>query len=188
MTATSAPFGIRPAYKPGGVITPVRRTLNPATAAAIGKGDPIVMGTDGFITKAVSNSGRCDGIFHGCEYVDATGKPQLSPNWPADTGATEVVCWVVEDGEVIYEAQADGSIARTDIGSVISFNAGTINALTGLTTANLALATIATTAGAGKHFQIYDVKPQEDNAFGDAFTIVYVKLALSSFNASLLAQ
>jgi hypothetical protein len=188
MTATSAPFGIRPAYKPGGVITPVRRTLNAASAAAIGKGDPIVMGTDGFIVKATANSGRCDGIFHGCEYIDATGKPQLSPNWPADTGATEVVCWVVEDAEVIYEAQADASLARTDIGSVISFNAGTINALTGLSTADLDVATLATTAGAGKHFLIYDIKPQEDNAFGDAFPIVYVKLALTSFSSSLIAQ
>jgi hypothetical protein len=186
MTATAAYFGFRPAYHPSGILRPSKRELNPASAAAIYKGDPIVIGTDGYITIAAANSGKVDGIFHGCEYIDATGKPCVSPYWPALTTATDVVAWVFDDPNAIYEAQCDAAANRTDIGSHLSFNVGTPSTLTGLSGASLDIGTLSTTVE--NQFTIIELAPIVGNAWADSYTIVRVKLGNAVFGLAPQAQ
>ena len=186
MTATSTPFGFRPAYHPSGILRPSKRELNAASAAAIYRGDPIVLGTDGYITIAAASSGKVDGIFHGCEYIDGTGKPCVSPYWPADTAATNVVAWVFDDPNAIYEVQANGAISRTDIGSQTDFVVGTPSALTGRSGAQLDTASLSTTVE--NHFVLVDRAPYEGNAWGDSYTIVRVKLGNAVFGLAPQAQ
>jgi len=180
MTTTAAAFGLRPVYHPSGVIRPVRRTIAPAYTTAIYKGDPVLLVAAG-TELAVSNSGRADGVFVGCEYKDSTGKPHVSPYWPGTASCTDIVAYVIEDPDVVFEIQATGVIALTDIGSHagVSTAVGTGSVYTGLSLASLLQSSLSTSTE--NQFVIYDIAPGEDNAWGDAYTIVRVKLAAQAF-------
>ena len=180
MTTTAAAFGLRPSYHPSGVIRPVRRTIDPAYTTAIYKGDLVLIVAAG-INLAASNSGRGDGVFIGCEYIDPTGKPQVSAYWPGTAGCTEIVAYVIEDPDVVFEVQATGAIALTDIGSHagISTANGTGSTATGLSLASLLQSSISTSTE--NQLVVVDIVPRDDNAWGDAFTIVRVKLGRQAF-------
>ena len=180
MTTTAAAFGFNPAYHPSGVIRPTRRPIAAAYTTAIYKGDPILFVAAG-IELAVSNSGRADGIFIGCEYTDSTGKRNVSPFWPGTASCTEIVAYVVDDPDVVFEVQATGVVALTDIGSHagVSTTVGTGSAYTGMSLATLLQSSISTSTEG--QFVIVDLAPREDNAWGDTYTIVRVKMAKSAF-------
>jgi len=180
MTATSAAFGLRPVYHPSGVIRPVRRTIAAAYTTAIYKGDPVLYVAAG-IELAVTDSGAVHGVFAGCEYIDAQGKPQVSPYWPGTASCTNIVAYVIEDPDVVFEIQADGVIALTDIGSHagVSATLGTGSTATGLSLAALKQSSLS--ASTENQLAVYDIAPREDNAWGDAYTIVRVKIAKAAF-------
>jgi hypothetical protein len=180
MTATAAGFGLRPSYHPSGVIRPVRRVIAPAYTTAIYKGDLVLIVAAG-IELAASNSGRGDGVFVGCEYTDSTGKRHVSPYWPGTASCTDIVAWVIEDPDAIFDVQATGAVALTDIGSHagISTANGTGSAFTGLSLGTLLQSSISTTTE--NQLVIVDLVPQEDNAWGDAYTLVRVKLGRQAF-------
>lgn len=187
MTATSAPFGLRPAmHGSGGIIRPSRRTIDTAYSTALYKGAPVLIDASGNLNIAVANSGRIDGVFIGCEYTDSTGKRNVSNFWPGTSGNTDIVAWVIDDPNVIFEVQANGSLAATTLagGYGVSASPGSGSAQTGLSTASLDTATAGTS---GKQLIIVDLAAAEDNAWGDSFTIVRVKLANSVFAGAVTA-
>ena len=181
MTTTAAAFGLRPSYHPSGVIRPVRRPILPAYTTAIYKGDLVVFAANGSVELAASNSGRGDGVFIGCEYTDPTGKRNVSPYWPGTASCTDIVCYVIEDPDVLFDVQATASVALSDIGSHagISTANGTGSTQTGLSLGSLLASSISTTTE--NQLVIVDIVPAEDNAWGDAFTIVRVKLGKQAF-------
>jgi len=185
MTATAAPFGLRPAMNSsGGINRPIRRAIDPANTTPIYKGSAVQINVaDGFVSLATAgvpsgSTNQVDGVFIGCEYIDATGKYNVSPYWPGTTGCTNIVAWVLEDPTAIFEVQAAGSIAQSAIGNGINLSAspGTGSAQTGLSTA-----TVATAITGAAQFVIVDVAQSEDNTWGDAFTIIRVKLAATKY-------
>ena len=185
MTATAAPFGLRPAmHGVGGINRPIRRSIDPANTTAIYKGTPVQINiADGFVALATAgvpsgSTNQVDGVFVGCEYYDATGKYNVSSFWPGVTGCTNIVAWVIEDPGVVFEGQAAGSIAQSAIGNGINLSAspGTGSTQTGVSTA-----TLATAITGAAQFVIVDVAQSEDNTWGDAFTIIRVKLAASKY-------
>lgn len=188
MPAASAPFGFRPAYSPTGFDRAKRYPIAAAYATAILKGQPVILATNGTITAGTAAADLL-GIFAGCEYVDATGKPNVSPNWPAAqavlTGTTPFA-WVYDDPENVYEVQADGSLAATSVGD----QADVSNAAAGSTVTGQSQATLsATLAGAGvqAQFRIVGLALNQDNAWGDLFTVVQVKIARHQFVANKVA-
>ena len=180
MTTSLAAFGLRPSYHPSGVIRPVRRVIDPAYTTAIYKGDLVLIVAAG-INLAASDSGRGDGVFVGCEYTDSTGKRHVSPYWPGTASCTDIVAWVIEDPDAIFEVQADGAVALTDIGSHagISSTNGTGSTATGLSLGALKQSSISTTTE--NQLVVVDIVPREDNAWGDTYTIVRVKLGKQAF-------
>jgi hypothetical protein len=185
MSATSAPFGFRPTYHPTGMDRAKRYTIASAYGTAILKNQPVILNANGTVTAGTAAADLL-GVFAGCEYTDATGKRNVSPNWPAGTVATDIWAWVYDDPTDVFEVQADGSLAATCIGD----QADVSNAAAGSTSTGLSAATLsATLAGAGvqAQFRIVGIAPYVDNAAGDAFTIAQVQIARHQFVSNKVA-
>lgn len=188
MSTTLAPFGFRPAYHPTGLDRAKKYTIAGGYASVIYKGMPVVLNTDGTINQGAAAADLL-GVFAGVEYVDSTGKPTVSNYWPAGQTIltnTVPVAWVYDDPGIVYEVQADGSIAQTAIGD----QADVSNVTNGSTLTGLSQATLSATlkgAGVQGQFRIVGFGQQVDNTPGDAYTIVQVQLARSQYIANKVA-
>jgi hypothetical protein len=182
MASVSSPFGLRPAYhRAGGTIRPKERPIAAAYGTALYAGAPVTLNTSGSLE--IAGAGNDDfilGVFMGVEYTEATGNRKVTNVWPgAVSGATDIKAYVVEDPEVVYEIQANGSVAATAVGEQAQVvNPGAGSTVTGLSTAALAQSTLGTTA---RQLQVIDIAPGPGNAAGDAFTNVHVIIAQHRF-------
>ncbi len=185
MSAALNPFGFRPAFHPSGLDRAKAYTIAAAYATAINKFQPVILNTNGTVTAGTAAADLL-GVFAGVQYVDATGRPQFSFSWPTGgvTGATNIIAWVWDDPNVVYEVQADGSIPQTAIGDQADIT-NVSNQSLGLSTCTLS----STLAGAGVQAQwrIVGFGQQLDNTPGDAFTIVQVQLARHQYVANKVA-
>src|SRR5512138_229807 len=106
MSATAAPFGLRPAYNPTGLDRAKKYTIASAYGTAIFKGDPVILNTNGTITIGTAAADLL-GVFAGCEYTDAgTGKRVVSDYWPAAqavAAGSETYAWVYDDPNNVYD-------------------------------------------------------------------------------------
>ena len=96
------------------------------------------------------------------------------------------MAYFYNDPNIVYEIQADGSLAQSSIGDMADLS----NTTAGSTTTGLSQCTLSTTlAGAGNSAQmlIRDLAPYPDNEWGDAYTIVRVTINESQVNASVNA-
>lgn len=189
MSATSAPFGLRAAYSQDGVAGyPRLYAITGAYGSVIYKGMPTILNTNGTIVQGTAAADWL-GMFAGCEYIDATGKPNESNFWPAAQtilSGTVVKAYVYDDPMTIFEIQADGSVAQTAIGDQGDFtNVTAGSSLTGLSQATFA----SSLAGAGVQAQmrIVGFGLALDNAVADAFTVVQVQNARHQYSANKVA-
>ncbi len=175
MSTTSQPFGLRPAYSPSGVVRPTAYELASGYAANILQNQPVKIGTDGTI-QAAAIGDRFIGTFQGVEFTDSDGRRRVSNKWTASTAASDIVAYVTLDPTIVYEIQANGSIAVTDIGKQADFTTITAGStVTGLSALMLDQATLTDSGNAS--LRIIDVAPGPDNIFGDSFTIVQVQIS-----------
>ena len=192
MSATNAPFGLRPAFHPSGLdraqalangIQAVSTTGNVSAgyATTILKGQPVKMDTGGYIVVAGASDPFL-GAFAGVEWTDATGRRRVSNFWPANESfqVGSVVAYFYSDPQIVYEIQTDGTLPQTSIGDEFDFS----NVTAGSTTTGLSQATLSITpAGAGNTavMRIVDLAPYPDNAWGDPFVIVRAQIAEYQF-------
>lgn len=183
MSAVLAPFGFRPAYNPIGLERAKKYTIAGAYATAIYSGMPCILNTNGTVTAGTAAADLL-GIFWGCEYIDATGKPNVSTFWPASQAilsGSVPTAWVYDDPNNVYEVQSDGSVAQTAIGDQADVTNVSANG-NGRSQATLASALAG--AGVQGQFRIIGFGQSLDNTPGDAFTIVQVQLARSQYIAN----
>ena len=196
MSDTSAPYGFRPIRHPSGCIQARPYTIASGYAVNLFEGDPVKLVTAGTIQLATSDGTRTGttdtvdvlGVLAGVEYVDSTGKPNISNYWPTGQVATEIVAWVYDDPETEYAVQADGSIAATAIGDQADFVGFT--APGGSTQTGRSLAQLdATLVGAGTQaqFRIIQLFDAVNNEWGDSFTDVIVQIAEHTYVAEKAA-
>src|ERR1035437_5509213 len=120
MGTSAAPFGVRAVYHPSGIIR--TRTLTGMTsipASACYKGDLIKLTGDAYVASVITANDAAYGIFDGCRYWDATGKPTYSPYWPASLSGVTNIEWYVIPFDPLLECEiqgATGSWAVTAIG------------------------------------------------------------------------
>ena len=179
MSATNAPFGLRPAYHPSG--------LDRATALADGilstystdilKGQPVKMATTGVIQVAAAGDAFL-GAFSGVEFTDTTGRRRVSNYWPANTAYQTGSCiaYYYDDPNIVYEIQGDGSMTQNMVGAESDLS----NTTAGSTTTGLSQCTISTSvvaAGSSAQMRIINLAPYPGNAWGDSFTIVRATVA-----------
>ena len=196
MSATYAPFGLKPVYHPSGIIRSLNYTGAYSTSAVFYSGTPVSLDeatTAGTSTLVVASNTptanmRLAGVFGGVEYTDASGRRTVS-KWfgPALGTATDVVMWIFMDPEIVYEIQANGSIANTQVGQEFNFTAvtsGQIIGNGGLGTSTAALDPTAVAVGTQAQMQVTGLGREINNAWGDTATVVQVKLANDVFVAA----
>ena len=196
MSATNAPFGLRPAFHPSGLdrAQALAGGIVSGYASNILKGQPVVYGTTAnSITIGpigiAANTGAWTGAFAGVQWTDTTGRARISNYWPASTAYTAGTCvaYFYNDQNIVYEIQADATMAQTTIGNEYNFS----NIAAGSTTTGLSQATLGASTAVGNGVQgqmrVVDLAPYVDNAWGDAYTIVRVVCANSQFFGAVTA-
>ncbi len=186
MSAVNAPFGFRPAYQPIGLDRAKKYAVASGYGTAMYKGQPCILNTNGTVTVGTAAADLL-GILAGFEYVDATGKPNVSTFWPAGQtvqSGTTPIAWVYDDVTNVYEVQADGPVAQTAVGDQADVSNVGANG-NGLSQCTLS----ASLAGAGvqAQFRIVGFSQAVDNVPGDAFTVVQVQLARSQYVSNKVA-
>ena len=179
MSATSNPYGFAPTKHPSGQTHARLYTIATGYATAIYKGQPVILNTNGTITAGTAAADIL-GVFAGCEYVDANGKPTVSNNWPASQTATNIKAYVWDDPLTEYSVQADGSVAQTAIGDQCDVSNATANG-NGMSQATATSALAG--AGSQGQFRIIAIDPAIDNAVGDAYTKIIVAIARHQYVA-----
>lgn len=181
MSATNAPFGLRPAFHPSGLDR--AQALANGIASGYGsnilKGQPVKYVTGGTIQPAAAGDAFV-GAFDGVEWTDTTGRRRVSNYWPASTAGTAIVAYFYADQNIVYEIQSDGTLAQSSIGDEADLS----NTTAGSTTTGLSQCTLSTTlAGAGNSAQmrILDIAPYPDNAWGDDYVIVRANISEYQF-------
>lgn len=177
MSATLAPMGLVPTRHPSGVI----RVENQVDGILSGygtnlfTGTPVKRFTDGTINATgTAAADPCLGVFQGCEF-SAASKRFVLPYFPAGQtyDAGTMIAKYTADPEIIYEGQSSGSLLAVNIGEGINLaNASQGSTFTGFSTQALGAATGATAAT----FTIWNLSQYDDNAWGDAFTKVLVRI------------
>ena len=187
MATTATPYGFKPLNHVGG--TPYAGAVRHIKIAS-GFGTNIfngsivnivAAGTIEVVTDIGSNADQFPagviGVFVGCTYTDPTSKNKtFSNHWPTGTVASDAMAYVVDDPQVLFQVQADATVAQTALGAnaplaaVQSTSTGdttTGNSTTALDADEVTTATVA--------FRIVDFVESPDSTVGDAFTDVIVK-------------
>jgi hypothetical protein len=155
--------------------------------SSISNGTIVPSATPG--NSAASDGYQVAGAFAGVEWTDTTGRRRVSNYWPANTAFTTGSCvaYFYNDQNIVYEIQADGSMAQTTVGNEYNFS----NITAGSTTTGLSQCTLATastrTNGTQGQMRVVDLGQQVDNAWGDSYTIVRVTLPYVGFVAATTA-
>jgi hypothetical protein len=192
MASTATPYGLRPVKRADGMPyagATSQYLIDPAGEATnIFNGQVVHIGADGYI--ALSTATGADGttnalptgttltgsigVFVGCEYINAQGQLIFSQYYPSGYAAptgTSIKAYVVDDPNVLFQAQLDGTIDQSDIGANTFFAAAqstsTGSTATGNSTSALDATTVTTTAA----FRIVSVV----GSIGDAYPDVLVK-------------
>ena len=180
MSATSAPFGMRPAFFPTGLerAQALANGITSGYGTDILKGQPVKYIAGSGVIEPVTGTEAFSGAFAGVEWTDTTGRRRVSNYWPANTAyqTGSCVAYFYNDPNIVYEIQADGSVAQTAIGLDANFTNLTAGSnVTGLSQATLNHTPEAT--GTQGQVQILDIAPYPGNDWDDNFTIVRVQVA-----------
>ena len=113
------------------------------------------------------------GVFVGCEYVNAQGQVINSQYYPSGTAnGGDIKAYVVDDTNVLFQVQMDGTIDQSDIGANTFFAAAQSTSTGSTRTGNSTSAVESTTVTTSAAFRIVAaVSP-----IGDAFPDVLVKI------------
>ena len=196
MSSTSAPFGFRPSFHNSGQMRPKAYTIASTYAANIFSGDPVKLTDNGVIQLGTSDgtrSGTTDGIallgiFAGCQYLDASGKPTIGPFWPTGTTATEIVAWVYDDPETLFDVQYTNpgtpgtDTVQTAVGEECDWTVASPggSTRTGLSTAQLSV--IQATSG---QFQITGFAHDINDSLTDAYVVATVRINEHHYKAAV---
>ncbi len=89
------------------------------------------------------------GVFNGCTYTDpTTNEPVFSNYYPASTAAADIIAFIIDDSNVVFEIQADDTFPVADLlgnFDIVYTNSGSTS--TGISGAELDVTTGAATAG-----------------------------------------
>jgi len=194
MSSTSAPFGFRPSYHNSGQMRPKAYVIASTYAANIFSGDPVKLTDNGVIQLGTSDgtrSGTTDGIallgiFAGCQYLDASGKPTISPFWPGGTTGTEIVAWVYDDPETLFDVQytnpSAGTTVQTAVGEEFDWTVASPGGSTQTGLSNCQIGVIQATSG---QFQMTGFANNINDSLTDAFVVVTVRVNEHHYKAAV---
>tara|TARA_R110000868_G_scaffold202617_2_gene450327 strand:+ start:85 stop:627 length:543 start_codon:yes stop_codon:yes gene_type:complete len=166
---------------------PKAYVITSAYAVSIFSGDPVKLTSDGVIQLGTSDgtrSGTTDGvtllgILAGVEYLDATGKPTISPFWPGGTTGTNITAWVYDDPETLFDVQyANPGTPGTDsvqtaVGAQCDFRVASPG---GSTSTGISSTYLTATVATSGQFQITGFAFLVTDSLTDAYVNVTVRL------------
>lgn len=111
------------------------------------QGDLVIPVTGGGIERATANtSNAVVGVFNGCFYTDpTTQKPTFSNFYPGTVNASDIIAMVVDGPDTVYEVKSNASFAVADLFRNYSITNTTGSTKTGISYAQLDVATSGTT-------------------------------------------
>ena len=103
------------------------------------------------------------GVFNGVQYTDPTTKEQVYSNYyPASTNASDLIAFVIDDPNVVYEVQADAAFPVADIfGNFDIVYTSSGSTVTGISGAELEVSTGAT--GTSLPIKAIDISEDPEN-------------------------
>ena len=185
MPSSATPYGAMPqaGLSCNGSFTGKVRHIKIASAydTAIFYGDFVKLVAAGTVEKDEGTTSMTPvGIFVGCKYTDPNSKNlTFNQQWVADTSASDAVAYVMDDPNILFQMQCDGTAAQTVLGSncAVTQTAGSTSIGTSKNTVDIS--TTATTNTLP--LRIIDFIDGPNSAVGDSYTDVIVK-----FNAGHL--
>jgi hypothetical protein len=165
MANTNAPFGLRPIkHVAGGQIRTSEYSIASAYGTSIYTGDVVELtGTGRNVEKAAAANVDNIGVFAGCRYVNSKGEQVFSQYWPASTTATDIVAFVYDDPNLVFECQADGAVAA-EMQLLVDWNVGTGSTTTGQS--GLYAVVSGTSATTGGSLRVMGLIDRPGNAYG----------------------
>ena len=168
MANKDASFGMRPVKMMGGSpwtggTSRYRIAANYGTA--IYTGDMVMQVTGGTVEiHADGGTVPIVGVFMGCQYTDPTsGEQVFSAYYPASTNASDIIDFIVDDPNVVFEIQADDTFPIADLfGNFDIVYTNSSSTQSGLSGAELDVTTGATTAGLP--LKAIDISEDPDNS------------------------
>jgi hypothetical protein len=187
MSSTSAPFGFRASFHNSGQMRPKAYTVASTYAANIFSGDPVKLTDAGVIQLGTSDGtrdGTTDGIsllgiFAGCQYLDASGKPTISPFWPSGTTGTEITAWVYDDPETLFDVQYTnpGTPGTTTVQTAVGEECDwTVASPGGSTRTGLSSTQIGVIQATSGQFQITGFGYSINDSLTDAYVVATVRI------------
>jgi hypothetical protein len=122
VSTAATPYGLRPVKRLDGMAyagSTTEYNITSGYSTAIFYGDLVAADANGELVKDSSTTdGASIGVFMGCSYTDPnTSKKVWKQYYPASTATNDIRAYVVDDPMVVFEMQADGTVAQTGMGA-----------------------------------------------------------------------
>ena len=142
-------FGLRPSRQLNGspfINAQNRYRVLNTNVTSIFQGDLVAPTADGTVVRTVANTSATSvGVFNGCFYTDpTTQKPTWKNYLPGSTVASDIVAFVIDSPDTVFEVNANGVFAVADIFKNFSVNNVTGNIKTGISYVQLDVANSGT--------------------------------------------
>ena len=168
MANKDASFGLRPVRMMGG--SPYsggqsRYRIAANYGTAIHQGDMVMQVTGGTVEiHADGGTVPIVGVFNGCQFTDPTTGEQVFKNhYPASTNASDIIAFIIDDPNVVFEVQANAAFPIADLfGNFDIIYTNSSSTLSGVSGAELEVSTGATTAGLP--LKAIDISQDPDNS------------------------
>lgn len=186
MANTNAPYGLRAVNRNDGMPyagATSQFLIDPAGLASnIFNGQVVIINANGYIALSTATGADLTtnnlggntlggwGVFVGCSYINAQGQQIYAQYYPSGTTGV-VIAFVVDDPNVLFQAQADGAVAQADLGTNTTFAAVQSTSTGSTRTGNSTSALDATVATTTMPFRIVGFVSTP----GDAYTDILVK-------------
>jgi hypothetical protein len=153
---------------------------------AIYNGDLVKLtGTGKEIEKSAAGDTPNVGVFRGCQYLRPDGEVVFDNKWPASQSVrtgSEVIAWVQDDPNIVFEVQADGDFQAADIGQKADIVDNGGNDFTNQSNMELDYSTL----GSSGQLYILDLVRRVENDFGSNAKVL-VQIDEHVFGASKTA-
>ena len=184
MATTASPYGLKPVKRADGMPyagATSQYLIDPAGEATnLFYGQVVHIGADGYIALSTATGADATtnalptgttltgslGVFVGCSYINAQGQQIYGQYYPSGTTGV-VTAYVVDDPNVLFQAQLDGAADQSDVGANTFFAAAQSTSTGSTQTGNSTSALESTTQTAAAAFKIIGFASPVTDAYPD---------------------
>jgi len=164
-------FGLRPSRQLNGspfINAQNRYRVASNNSTSIYQGDVVKPFATGQVGRAVANTSTpVVGVFNGCFYTDpTTQKPTWKNYLPGSTVASDIVAFVIDGPDTVFEVNANGVFAVADIFKGFSISNESGNTLTGISYVQLDVAN----SGTDSTYLVQAIDISQDQSNSDVAT------------------